>query len=68
MTKYIVKTAIGGGKTVITDTENVANFGSGFEGKRAFDLWLHALAQHTQDTAVDESNTWLGGNIASLNA
>jgi hypothetical protein len=54
MTTFTVKTSIGGGKVIVSDTENVASFGAGPQGQTAYWLWLKGMAQFSRDSETQK--------------
>ena len=54
MITFTVKTSIGGGKVIVSDTENVASFGAGPQGQTAYWLWLKGMAQLSRDAETQK--------------
>ncbi len=67
MKTYTVSTNMTGGKSVTTDTENVANFGHSPLGQQAFAIWLNGMAQMTDAVVIDrDTGAALAGDVGQL--
>jgi len=67
MINYTVKKQLGGGLAVISETENIANFGKGPQSQQAFAIWLEGAAKLPGVVVTDyDTGAALAGDVGQF--